>query len=88
MKYDNQKFKEELIEEDIGVTEVLDVAFCEYHLNKLEAYYINKYNSFLNGYNNREGNHSTDDGLNEFCEILREHGLSFENGANKIIGGK
>ena len=86
LKYDTQKFKEELIEEDIEVTEVLDVAFCEYHLNKLEAHYINKYNSFLNGYNNREGNHNTDDGLNEFCEILRERGLSFENGS--IMGGK
>jgi hypothetical protein len=80
LKYDNQKFKDELIEEDIKVTETLDVAFCQYHLDKLEAYYINKYDSYNNGYNNREGNYNTTDGLKEFNEILAEHNLKFVDG--------
>ena len=82
-KYDNQKFKEELIEEDIVVTEVLDVAFCQYHLDKLEAYYIDKYDSYNNGYNNQAGNHNTNDGLEEFNKILENNGLKFVDG--KII---
>jgi hypothetical protein len=76
----NQKFKDELIEEDIQVTEVLDVAFCQYHLDKLEAYYIDKYDSFLNGYNNREGNHRSNDGIEEFNQILLENNLEFIDG--------
>ena len=80
LKYDTQKFKGELIKEDIVVTEVLDVAFCQYHLDKLEAYYIDKYDSFLNGYNNREGNHNTDDGIEEFNQILAENNLEFIDG--------
>ena len=80
LKYDTQKFKGELIKEDIVVTEVLDVAFCQYHLDKLEAYYIDKYDSFLNGYNNREGNHNTDDGIEEFNRILLENNLEFIDG--------
>jgi hypothetical protein len=80
LKYDNQKFKEELIEEDIIVTEVLDVAFCQYHLDKLEAYYIDKYDSCNNGYNNREGNYKTDDYIEEFNQILLENNLEFIDG--------
>ena len=80
LEKDTQKFKEELIETDIKVTEVLDVAFCQYHLDKLEAYYINKYDSFLNGYNNQEGNHITDDGIEEFNQILLENNLEFIDG--------
>ena len=76
----NQKFTEELIEEDFVLTEVLDVAFCQYHLNVLEAYYINKYDSCENGYNNTIGNHKTDDGLEEFMEILQQHNLEFVDG--------
>ena len=76
----NQKFKEELAEADFIVTETLDVAFCQYHLDKLEAYYINKYDSFLNGYNNREGNYVTDDGIEEFNQILSDHNLEFKDG--------
>ena len=83
LKYDNQKFKEELIEEDIVVTEVLDVAFCQYHLDKLEAYYINKYDSYNNGYNNREGNHITDDGIEEFNQILSQYNIEFIDGEIK-----
>lgn len=82
----NQKFKDELIEEDFIVTEVLDVAFCQYHLDKLEVYYIDKYDSYNNGYNNQAGKHDTDDGLEEFNKMLSKHGLRFENG--KLIGEK
>lgn len=76
----NQKFTEELIEKDIVVTEVLDVAFCQYHLDKLEAYYINKYDSYNNGYNNTPGNHNTSDGIEEFYKILEDHNLLFVDG--------
>jgi hypothetical protein len=78
--YENQKFKEELIEEDFEVTEVFDVAFCKWHLDKLETYWINRYDSCNNGYNIEAGNHSTDDGLEEFEQILKENGLQFING--------
>ena len=81
----NQKFTEELIEEDIVVTEVLDVAFCQYHLDKLEAYWINYYDSYNNGYNNNAGYHNTDDGLEEFNKILEKNGLEFINGKLKKI---
>jgi hypothetical protein len=86
LEYDKQKFKEELIEEDIVVTEVLDVAFCQYHLDKLEAYYIDKYDSYNNGYNNKEGNHNTNDGIEEFNRILLENNLEFI--ANKLVENK
>ena len=81
----NQKFKDELIEEDIIVTELFDVACCEYHLNVLEAYWINKYDSCNNGYNNYAGNHDTNDGLEEFNKILEKNGLEFINGKLKKI---
>ena len=84
--YENQKFTEELIEEDFIVTETLDVAFCQYHLDKLEAYYINKYNSCENGYNNEYGNHNTNNGIEEFNQILSEHNLEFVDG--KLIENK
>ena len=80
MKYNNQKFKDELIEEDIEVTEVFDVAFCQYHLDKLEAYWINYYDSRNNGYNNECGNHNTTDGLDEFNEILKTYNLQYIDG--------
>ncbi len=76
----NQKFKDELIEEDFTVTEILDVACCKYHLNILEAYWINYYDSYNNGYNNTAGNHITDDGIEEFNQILKENNLQFING--------
>ena len=78
--YQNQKFLDELIEEDFIVTELLDAGCCKYHLDKLEAYWINKYDSCNNGYNNREGYHDTDDGLEEFIEILEQHNLEFIDG--------
>ena len=79
MKYGNQKFKEELQEEDFTI-EVIDFGVCQYHLDKLEAYYIDKYDSYNNGYNNNAGHHSTDDGLEEFEQILKENGLQFIDG--------
>ena len=69
-----------VIEEDIIVTELFDVACCEYHLNILEAYWINHYDSYNNGYNNTQGNHITDDGIEEFNKILEENGLKFVDG--------
>jgi hypothetical protein len=80
LKKENQKFKEELVEEDIEVTEVLDVGCCKYHLDKLEVYYINKFNSCDNGYNIEVGNHDTDDGIEEFKEILEKYNLKYING--------
>jgi hypothetical protein len=82
-KYEKQKFLEELIEEDIKLTEVLDVGCCQYHLDKLEVYYINKYDSCDNGYNNEYGNHVTDDGLEEFVEILQRYNIEFIDGEIK-----
>ena len=86
LKYDNQKFKDELIEEDFIVTEVLDVGYCKYHLDKLESYWIDYYDSFNNGYNNNAGHYDTDDGLKEFNKMLSKYNLRFENG--KLIGEK
>ena len=82
-KKKKQKFKEELIEEDIEVTEVLDVACCQYHLNILEADYIEKYDSCNNGYNNNAGHYKDDTGIEEFEQILKEYGIIIEG--NKII---
>lgn len=78
--YANQKFKDELIEENIIITELFDVAFCQYHLDKLEAYWINHYDSCKNGYNNKNGNHNTDDGLEEFESILEKNNLEYKEG--------
>ena len=75
-----QKFIEELIEEEFEVKELFDVACCKYHLDKLEAYWINKYDSCNNGYNNNTGYHDTDDGLEEFVGILEQHNLEFIEG--------
>lgn len=79
----NQKFIDELIEEDFIVTEMLDVACCQYHLDKLEVCYIDKYGSYNNGYNNTAGNHITNDGIEEFIEILQQYNLEFIDG--KIV---
>ena len=79
-RYKNQKFKDELIEEDFIVIEVLDVGICKWHLDKLEAKYIAEYDSCNNGYNNNDGHHDTDDGIEEFNKILEENGLKFVDG--------
>jgi hypothetical protein len=75
-----QKFLDEINEEDIVVTELFDVGCCQYHLDKLEAYYIDKYDSCNNGYNNNYGNYNTDDGIEEFNQILSDHNLEFKDG--------
>jgi DNA polymerase III alpha subunit (gram-positive type) len=80
-EYANQQFIEELTnEEDFEVEEVFDIGISKWHLDKLESFYINKFNSCDNGYNNKEGNHSTNDGLEEFEQILKENGLQFIDG--------
>ena len=79
-KKENQKFTDELIEEDFIATELFDVAFCKWHLNALEVYWINCYDSHNNGYNNTAGNHITDDGIEEFNQILSDHNLEFKDG--------
>ena len=81
----SQKFINELIEEDIQYTEVLDIAFCQYHLDKLEAYYISYYDSYNNGYNNNAGHHNTDNGIEAFKQILMENNLKFINGKIKTL---
>lgn len=73
----NQKFREELEEESNFSFDIIDYGICQYHLNKLEAYYINKYDSCNNGYNNNLGYYKSDDGLEEFQQILKENGLEF-----------
>ena len=80
---DNQKFLEEMIEENFEVKDVFDVGICKYHLDKLESYWINQYDSYNNGYNNNLGNYKTDDGLEEFQQILSTHNLEYKDG--KII---
>jgi hypothetical protein len=76
-KFKSQKFKEELIEENFKVTEMLAVGCCQYHLDKLEVYFIDKYDSYNNGYNNQDGNYRTNDGIEEFKQILEENNLQF-----------
>ena len=76
-KFKSQKFKDELIEEDFKVTEMLAVGCCQYHLDKLEVYFIDKYDSYNNGYNNQDGNYRTNDGIEEFKQILEENDLQF-----------
>lgn len=73
----NQKFREELEEESNFSFDIIDYGICQYHLNKLEAYYINKYDSCNNGYNNNLGYYKSNDGLEEFQQILKENGLEF-----------
>lgn len=84
-EYKTQKFKEELIEEDFEITEVLAVGCCRWHLDKLEAYYIDKFNSQHNGYNIQGGNYHSDDGIEEFNQILKEYNLEFVDGELRII---
>ena len=76
----NQKFVEELESESDFIFEIIAYGVCQYHLDKLEMYFINKYNSCENGYNNYPGNHKSKDGLNEFNEILKENNLEFVDG--------
>lgn len=76
----NQKFKDELVEEDFILEETIAIGVCEYHLNALEVYWINRYNSCDEGYNNNLGKYLTDDGFEEFNLILKENNLQFIDG--------
>ena len=82
----NQQFIEELTnEEDFEVEEVFDIGICKWHLDKLESFYIDKFNSYDNGYNNNAGHHDTDEGIEEFENILKEYNLEFiDNELRKI----
>lgn len=82
----NQKFLEELKnEKDFIYEEILAVGHCKYHLDKLEVYFIDKYNSFLNGYNNTAGNYESDEGVDEFNQILNKYNLEFVDGELRRI---
>lgn len=83
--FKNQKFLGELNNEEDFIIETIDFGCCKYHLDKLESYYINKYDSCNNGYNNNLGLHNTDDGINEFNKILEENKLVFKNGELQLI---
>ena len=68
-KYGISAFKFEVIEE------------CSLkELNEREIYWIAQYDSYNNGYNNNAGHHDTDDGVEEFKQILKENGLQFIDG--------
>ena len=58
VKYDLELYGENSFE----YIKLFKVAYSQYELDKLEAYYIDYYNSFENGYNERRGNIFTDRG--------------------------
>ena len=71
-----------LLEEDIKkygtevfTCDIIDKGYCRFHLDKLEAYYIDKYKAFEEGYNNNRGHLTTSDGIQEFKELIKEYGL-------------
>lgn len=73
--------KDKKIDDDISdfkVTEILDVAFCKYQLDLLEMYYINKYDSYYDGYNEKLNYPSYKDLLN-CCDILKGTGYRIDN---------
>ena len=49
-------------ENSFEYTKLFKIAYSQYELDKLEAYYINYYNSYENGYNETRGNIFTDRG--------------------------
>lgn len=49
-------------QESFEYTKIFKVAHSQYELDKLEAYYIDYYNSYENGYNENRGNIFTDRG--------------------------
>lgn len=63
---------------DFKVTEILDIAFCKYQLDLMEMYYIHKYDSYYNGYNNKLNYPSYKD-LLECCNILKGSGYRIDN---------
>ena len=79
---DRKTFESVLLEEDIKkygtevfTCDIIDIGYCKFHLDKLEAYYIDKYKAFEEGYNNYRGNLITSDGIQEFKELIKEYGL-------------
>ena len=79
---DRKACESTLLEEDIKkygtevfTCDIIDIGYCRFHLDKLEAYYIDKYKSFEEGYNNNRGNLTTSDGIQEFKELIKEYGL-------------
>lgn len=81
-KKTTQRFKEEFIIEDFKIGKIAD-GISQFHLDKLEAYWIDFYKAFEDGYNNTPGNYYTTDGLEEFKQILNTYNLEFKD--NKII---
>lgn len=55
-------------ENSFKYTKIFKVAYSQYELDKLEAYYINYYNSYENGYNENSGNIFTNRGKEEDTE--------------------
>lgn len=52
-------------EESFTDPEIIAVAYNKYDLDRLEAYYIDKYDSYENGYNRTRGNIFTNRGIDE-----------------------
>ena len=73
-----------MIKNDLTI-EIIDVGICKWHLDKLEAYWIDFYNSFQDGYNNNSGYYKRDDGIEEFENILNKYGLECINGELRRI---
>ena len=79
---DRKTYESVLLEEDIKkydtevfTCDIIDIGYCRFHLDKLEAYYIDKYKAFEEGYNNNRGHLITSDGIQEFKELIKEYGL-------------
>ena len=79
---DRKNCESVLLEEDIKkygtevfTCDIIDIGYCRFHLDKLEAYYIDKYKAFEEGYNNNRGYLTTSDGIQEFKELIKEYGL-------------
>ena len=79
---DRKTHKSSLLEEDVKkygkevfTYDIIDVGYCKFHLDKLEAYYIDKYKAFEEGYNNYRGNLTTSDGIQEFKDLIKEYGI-------------
>ena len=52
-------------EDSFEYIKIFKVAYSQYELDKLEAYYIDYYNSYEEGYNERRGNIFTNRGIDE-----------------------
>ena len=77
LNHTNCKFMEEYFErpnrikaDNFILIPMLDVGYCKWHLDKLEVYWIEKYNSINNGYNTKQGSYRSDTGIEDFNKIL------------------